>query len=130
MSLIIILCKETDWFDPVPLGMQDGMIVDSQIAASSSKYFLSGASNARLNLTETTYGGWIAADQDSDPWLQVNFISNVTVTGIATQGLEDGQHWVNNYTVVFGYDRDSLNDYKVNGAIKVHSKENSFIKNI
>ncbi|XP_028412252.1 uncharacterized protein LOC114535069 [Dendronephthya gigantea] len=112
----------TNWFDPVPLGMQSRMIVDSQITASSSKFFQSGASNGRLNLTtvdNVRYGGWIAADYDSDPWLEVDFIANITLTSISTQGLDGGQSWVRSYTVASGFRRDSLEEYKIKDEIKV-----------
>ncbi|XP_028407277.1 lactadherin-like [Dendronephthya gigantea] len=112
----------TNWFDPVPLGMQSRMIVDSQITASSSKFFQSGAWNGRLNLTtvdNVRYGGWIAADYDSDPWLEVDFIANITLTSISTQGLDGGQSWVRSYTVAFGFRRVTLEEYKHKDEIKV-----------
>ena len=102
--------------------MQNGMILDSQISASSSKNTIAGPWNARLNLTteeNLNSGGWIVADHDKHPWLQIDFIANVTVTAIATQGLDGGQHKTLNYTVSFGFDRDFLKNYTVNGQIKV-----------
>lgn len=88
------------------------------------------AHNATMNETtntttvETSYvrhGGWIVADDDSDPWFQVDFRTNVTVTALITQGLDSGIGWVTNYTLAYGYDKDDLQDYNYNvdGEIKV-----------
>ena len=102
--------------------MESRLIVDSQLTASSSRSPTSGAWNARLNLTRITDirdGGWIAADDDKDPWLLIDFIANVTITAIVSQGVHGGQHWVKNYTVSFGFHRNFLQDYKADGMIKV-----------
>ncbi len=98
-----------------------GLIRASQITASSSKY-LASAANGRLHLQSienVRRGGWIPSHDDDDPWLQVDFVANVTVTAIATQGCSTEQHWVKDYTVAFGYDRNVLEEYKVGGVVKV-----------
>ena len=86
------------------------------------------AFNATMNVTMNVttvdtflveHGGWIAADDDSDPWLQVDFRTNVTVTALATQGLDSGIAWLTNYTFAYGQHRDNLEDYKVDGKVKV-----------
>ena len=143
---------DTDWFDPVALGMESRLIVDSQLAVSSFKDSkTSGPGQARLNVNATTqsisttslhisaynatmnvttnittvetsyvrHGGWIAADDDNDPWFQVDFRTNVTVTALVTQGLDSGIGWVTKYTLAYGYDKDDLQDYNVDGEIKV-----------
>jgi hypothetical protein len=103
--------------------MEDRSILDSQILASSTKdYQTSGSAYARLNLTAIGHVGsdsWIAAENDNDPWLQVDFISNVTISEIRTQGLENRSLYVTSYTLVFGDKRDSLQEYQVNGQVKV-----------
>ena len=121
---------DTDWFQPVALGIEDSLILDSQMAISSY-YSTSGAGNARLNLktlhenvdTNSTvivrYGGWIAAEDDNDPWFQVDFIANATISSIFTQGLENGTSWVTKYSIAFGYNRDRLQNYSINGQVKV-----------
>ena len=52
------------------------------------------------------------------PWLQVDFRTNVTVTALATQGLDSGIAWLTNYTFAYGQHRDNLEDYKVDGKSK------------
>ena len=86
------------------------------------------ACNATLNVTmnvttvDTFYvehGGWIAADDDNDPWLTVDFRTNITVTALVTQGLDSGIAWVTNYTLAYGQHNDYLEDYKIDGEVKV-----------
>ncbi|CAB4032452.1 Hypothetical predicted protein, partial [Paramuricea clavata] len=85
--------------------MEDRSILDSQILASSTKdYQTSGAAYARLNLTtigNVSSDSWIAAEKDNDPWLQIDFISNVTISEIRTQGLENRSSYVTSYTLSF-----------------------------
>jgi hypothetical protein len=108
--------------------MESHVVLDFQLSASSSKYSLSGADKGRLNLNYTfntttseieTYGGWIAAEDDSVPWLQVDFITNVTISGISTQGEDEGEAWVTSYEISYGYSKNSLLDYQVDGQVKV-----------
>jgi hypothetical protein len=103
--------------------MEDRSILDSQILASSTKdYQTSGSAYARLNLTtigNVSSDSWISAENDNDPWLQVDFISNVTISEIRTQGLENRSLYVTSYTLAFGDKRDSLQEYQVNGQVKV-----------
>ena len=123
----------TDWLDPFALGMENNMILDSQMAVSS-QYSISIASNARLNLktlrhnidANTTkivrYGGWIAAEDDNEPWFQVDFIANATVSAITTQSLDNGTmpSQITEYSVAFGYNmRDNLENYSIDGKLKV-----------
>ena len=147
----IVYLADTDWFDPVALGMESRLIVDSQLAVSTFKDSTSGPEQARLNLNATTqsisivslnisafnatmnitrnmttlitsyvyHGGWIAAENDNDPWFQVDFRTNATVTALITQGLDSGIAWVTAYSLAYGHDRDDLQDYKVDGRIKV-----------
>ncbi len=96
--------------------MEDRSILDDQIFVSSTKdYQTSGAANARLYLTGVSNAGnsgWIAAENDENPWLLVDLISNVTISEINTQGSTNGNSYVTSYTLAFGGKRDSLQDYQ------------------
>jgi hypothetical protein len=105
--------------------MENGLILDSQLSASSEKYYyISGAASGRLN-SETVpnerHGGWIAADDDSAPWLQVDFIINATITAIITQGLDTGGNYVKEYTVTFNNSKTGMQNYigKSTGQVTV-----------
>ena len=120
-----MLFSDTDLPESIPLGMKNGLILDSQVSASSEKYYyFSGAASGRFNLTtipNVQSGGWIAADDDTEPWFQVNFIINTTVTAILTQGQDDGQNYVKEYTVMFFNGEGGLQDYigKSTGLVTV-----------
>ena len=99
--------------------------------AASSKFSTSGVANVRLNLktlyhtnttTVTRYGGWIAALSDNDPWFEVDFIANATVSAISTQGLDNGSSWVTKYAVAYGHNKHNLQNYSVNGEMKVQTQ--------
>ena len=103
--------------ESIPLGMENGLILDSQLSASSAKYsYYSSATRGRLNSTNGTlaserYSGWIAADNDHAPWFQVDFLSNVTVTAMVTQGLASGESYVKEFTVDFNSSEGGHQDY-------------------
>ena len=96
--------------------MEDCSILDDQIFASSTKDCqTSGAANARLYLigiSNVRNSGWIAAENDENPWLLVDFISNVTISEISTQGSNNGNSYVTSYTLAFGGKRDSFQEYQ------------------
>ena len=119
--------------------MENHVVLDFQLSASSSKYSSrSSADRGRLNLNYTfnantstieNYGGWIAADNDNEPWMLVDFISNVTVSGIATQGEDEGMAWVTSFELSYGQSKYISNDYQEDDIVKVisrsHGKNNA-----
>ena len=64
--------------------MESGLILESQLSASSQYNRNSKADNGRLNFqkTSTEYGGWKATDWDIEPWFMVDFLSSVKLTKI------------------------------------------------
>ena len=115
-ALSYFLIGDYDWFHPVPLGMQNKLILDSQIRASSSKFLTTDANFGRLNrptIPNGQHGGWVAADYDSNPWFQVDFIINATVSLLHVQGLSGTDHGVTKYTISFGNDGEIFSDYKI-----------------
>jgi hypothetical protein len=111
--------------ESIPLGMENGLILDAQLHASSEKYYrYSGAARGRFNsttLANVRSGGWIAADDDSEPWFEVDFVSNATVTSIVTQGHDVGENYVKEYTVMFLDGVTGMMDYisQINGPERV-----------
>ena len=89
--------------------------MDFQLSASSEKYYyLSGAASGRFNsqtVPNHRTGGWIAADDDTAPWFQVDFITNATITAIVTQGLDTGENYVKEYTVAFNCSETGFQNY-------------------
>lgn len=72
-----------------------------------------------VNTTYVRHGGWIAAEDDHNPWFQIDFRTNVTITAIRTQGLDSRAGWVTRYKLNYGYDGDEFLNYNVNGQEKV-----------
>ena len=94
--------------------MKNRLILDSQITASSSKFYESHPYNGRKDLTEipgVRYGGWIAADDDGDSWFQVDFIINATVSILDIQELAGTNHSVTKYSISYGDDVERLSNY-------------------
>uniref|UniRef100_A0A673TPH3 Milk fat globule-EGF factor 8 protein n=1 Tax=Suricata suricatta TaxID=37032 RepID=A0A673TPH3_SURSU len=74
----------------MPLGMETGAISDSQISASSVHLGFLGLQRwapelARLHRTGIV-NAWTASNYDKNPWIQVNLVRKMWVTGVVTQG--------------------------------------------
>ncbi|XP_049762052.1 lactadherin isoform X1 [Elephas maximus indicus] len=74
----------------MPLGMEGGAIADSQISASSVYLGFMGMQRwapelARLHRTGIV-NAWTASNYDKSPWIQVNLLRKMWVTGVVTQG--------------------------------------------
>nr|XP_048290829.1 lactadherin isoform X1 [Myodes glareolus] len=72
------------------LGMEGGAIADSQISASSVYVGFMGLQRwgpelARLYRTGIV-NAWTASNYDSKPWIQVNLLRKMHVSGVMTQG--------------------------------------------
>ena len=87
-ALLLKACMEA-------LGMEDGRIPDSAISASS---FLHGGSLPSMVRLNSTFS-WIAADNDSQPWVQVDLGKDAMIKKIATQGRRGAYWWVRTYTL-------------------------------
>ena len=121
------------------LGMESGNISDGQISASSEWNTTHHADQCRVATTyyanqwdATHYahqgrlqfkadgvrgGAWSAAENDVNPWLQVDLVSNFTrVTGLATQGRDDYDWWVIEYKLLYSsYQNLNFENYKEMG---------------
>ena len=98
--------------------MQSGAIPDIRLSASSTLNSYTGASLARLNLTErgNYSGGWVAGVLPLVQYLQIVFDATDTVlTAIATQGREDADEWVKKYYL--RYKNSNWHNYKETGGI-------------
>ena len=104
---------------PVPLGMENGVITDPQITASSMNNYNHGSQNARLHfkgdpLTHVS-AGWAARLLDTKQWLQVDLQHITRVIGIATQGRHDFDQWVTEYKLQYGDDGQTYSVYSRSG---------------
>ena len=98
--------------------MENGLISDEQITASSEWDEDQAAIQGRLRFQPTTFkaGSWVAQTADANQWLQVNLDSlNTIVTRVATQRREDIDEWVTNYNLEYGDDGVHFQYYREEG---------------
>lgn len=101
--------------------MQNDQIPDSAISASTSYNSYMIPKNGRLHFQAKSgaYGSWAVQKNDQFQWFLVDFGSFTKVTGLSTQGRQDGNWWVKTYSVSFSYDGVFFEDYKENNTKKV-----------
>ncbi|XDV30260.1 hypothetical protein PO909_033215 [Leuciscus waleckii] len=93
----------------LPLGMESGLIEDTQITASSvASSWYSGQWHpwyARLN-KQGTVNAWQAKNNDIQPWIQVELKDITKITGIITQGAKmlRNEMFVTAYTLEYSED--------------------------
>ncbi|KAL9975104.1 hypothetical protein ACROYT_G012220 [Oculina patagonica] len=99
---------------PVPVGMESGAILDSQITASTvfSDYYSAHEARLHFKAEEGKGGGWSPDQRDYNQWLQVDFQQMTRVTRIATQGIKADFEWVTEYKLQYGDDGQTFTFYK------------------
>ena len=102
------------------LGMESGVISDSQLTASSELNSYHGIRRARLHTKETSVysrGSWVSATNDLNQWYQVDLGKITTVTHVATQGRNSWSpvQIVTKYKLQFSDDGSSFLFYKRQG---------------
>ncbi|XP_028416914.1 EGF-like repeat and discoidin I-like domain-containing protein 3 [Dendronephthya gigantea] len=110
---------DNDWENSFPIGMESRLILDAQLSASSSKSSSFAAANARLNSTNPSVGGWMPAEDDLDPWLQVDFIGETTVTAIRIQMVIPSFAEATSFNVSYGNNESSLVKCRENGLSRM-----------
>ena len=97
------------------LGLENGNF--KVLASSSSPGYLS--EYGRLNFHDNgSYGGWLHSNTDVDPWFGVNFIKDVLISGVATQG-DGGTAWMMTFEMSYSVDGVNFAFYKFAGTWKV-----------
>ncbi|CAB4013337.1 lactadherin-like isoform X2, partial [Paramuricea clavata] len=100
------------------LGLEDGNIKDFQLSATSFSTEDYGQQYGRLN--HSTYGGWLHASTDADPWFEVNLIKDALISGVATQGgVQDDSMWMETFKFSYSIDGTNFAFYKFDGQTKV-----------
>nr|BAJ41225.1 egg coat matrix protein [Apostichopus japonicus] len=91
------------------LGMENGNILDSQLSASSSFASSPGTAlyapqNGRLNTEQEndSGGAWIPDSGDLNPYIQIDLLAPIPISGVITQGRNLGfQQWVQTFQVAY-----------------------------
>jgi len=96
------------------LGMENYLIKDAQITASSEHDSKHAAIQARLNFKAGggKNGAWSAGSNDASQWIQVALDGFTNITGIATQGRNAVDQWVTKYQLQYGDDGLNFHYYK------------------
>ena len=96
------------------LGMENRLIKDAQITASSEWNSNHAAIQARLNFKAGggKQGAWSARSNDANQWIQVALGSYTKLTGIATQGRNGANQWVTKYQLQYSDDGVIFHFYK------------------
>ena len=100
------------------LGMENGLISDEQITASSEldEYHAAIQGRLRFQPTSEKAGAWVVSTADANQWLQVDLDSlNTTVNRVATQRRKDNAQWVTNYNLQYGDDEVNFQYYREEG---------------
>lgn len=98
----------SDYPNEAPLGMEDGRIPNNSLSSNSEWFEKNGAQYGRLH-QKYGYGGWCSESTTQtsihNPYLQIDFGGIVTVTAVATQGVDDNvinrDYYVMNYELEY-----------------------------
>jgi len=117
-----IYALDVFFFTAVPclasLGMENRLIRDAQITASSEWDSNHAAIQARLNFKAGggKQGAWSARSNNANQWIQVALSSYTRLTGIATQGRNAAySQWVTKYQLQYSDDGVNFHYYKEPG---------------
>ena len=101
--------------------MENGKILDSQIASSSFADWPYRASRARLSMKATSQGSsaWVRHYQDPKPWVKVDFLGPTKLNKILTQGRGGHGCWVSDFTMATSRNDVDYHVYEEFGQTKV-----------
>ncbi|XP_044168919.1 uncharacterized protein LOC114961409 [Acropora millepora] len=111
VSFVSGVCNHLD------LGMENGIIPDSKITASSELNAGTPAKNGRLNYTAGP--SWCAQTNDNNPYLQIDLQSLHVICAVTTQGNSEADEWVETYTIQTSTDGVHWTDYDDDGHPKI-----------
>nr|XP_020461507.1 lactadherin-like isoform X2 [Monopterus albus] len=113
------------------LGMEGGVIKESQISASSVHYGILGLQRwgpelARLN-NQGIVNAWTSATHDKNPWMEINMQKKMLLTGIITQGASrmGTSEYIKAFKVASSLDGNTYTTYRVDG----HHTDKVFVGN-
>ena len=101
------------------LGMENQLISDSQLWATSERSHLSGAKHARANTRKLSNvrgmpdsdGGWIPSSFTHGQFLRVDFGKKMKVSAVETQGADGHNYWVTQYHLEYSQNGHSWTKY-------------------
>lgn len=106
-----------------PLGMETGAIADWQISASSVHLGFMALQRWAPELARLHQSGivnaWTASNYDKKPWIQVNLLRNMRVTGVATQGASraGSAQYVKTFKVAYSFNGKKFQFIQAEGGL-------------
>ena len=99
------------------LGMESRGITDGQIKASTRYSSYHVASNARLHkqASANSGGAWEPSKKNANQWLQIDLVTQFSVTRVATQGRPDDSHWVTKYHLQYSNNGSTFQFHRERG---------------
>lgn len=110
--------------------MQNGAIPDSRIIASSSWDDNHSPALGRLWLrrNDPLMGAWSSKSNNDYQWIQVDLGRVTRVTGIATQGRQDFDQWVESYILRYSLDGNVFTSHNRGNAFTGNNDQNTAVK--
>jgi len=116
LRVAVILCIVSfGWVvSAAQLGLQNYVVPDGRLSASSEYDPNHGAKRCRLNLARVgdLRGAWAARYNDANQWLQVDLLHPYQIDQLATQGRQDLDQWVTSYQVACSMDGATFSSVK------------------
>ena len=109
--------------------MENGVILDSQITASSEYGSNYAAHQGRLHFKAGggKSGGWLSSSTNSYQWFDIDLgHPNTIVTALATQGRNDANQWVKKYRMQYRVWSGESYRYFIEQGQSVYKVRNNF----
>jgi len=103
------------------MGMKSGHVRNNMVSASSYRDSHHAPQKARLDSSSC----WLAATNDKDQYIEVDFLKAVHLTGLTTQGRPDAPSFVTSYTVEHSTDGKHWSPYREETGLDKIFKANS-----
>ncbi|XP_035826998.1 hemocytin isoform X2 [Aplysia californica] len=105
------------------MGLRSGLVRNNMITASSFRDTYHSPQMARLD----SQGSWLAAIDDLNQYIQVDFLTPVYLTGLTTQGRPDAPSFVKSYRILHSLDGINWNPYQEQRGIDMIFEGNTDI---
>nr|XP_042904159.1 uncharacterized protein LOC107439698 isoform X4 [Parasteatoda tepidariorum] len=87
-----------------PMGLENGLVTDGQITASSSYDYKTTPSHARIN----DKSGWQPDIFDKNPYILIDLMEPRNVSAIVTKGIASSNQWTTKYRVLSSQDGEKF----------------------
>lgn len=100
------------------------MIIMSYYVQSEAVIHFSQLNFRSLSSLGDSLGAWCSGDTDADQWFQIDLLTTMNVSAVASQGFGFGGHWVTKYSLNYSCDGVRWFRYTLQGG---HGVSNVFL---